>query len=206
MNGEQIYMKTANLIALAMAGSWLLADTALANFTNMRTIQEMCGPTQGHREWVDQTECVLRVLPLSDNPDLIPSNPYIGWYTAMALKMIDDVKNNRTSEAEARANVQQAYHEVMVRQAQAAESDLEQESIERQRVAAVKAEIQATKNERQAVYDDRAAAIAQARADRFCANAARSVEDTCSISTRNPKVGIGLCVAARILYAQQGCR
>jgi len=32
----------------------------------------------GHKELVDQTECVLRVMPQSNNPDLVPSDPYIG--------------------------------------------------------------------------------------------------------------------------------
>lgn len=45
---------------------------------SMGSIREMCGPKWGHREFVDQMECILRVLPKSNNPDLVPDNRYIG--------------------------------------------------------------------------------------------------------------------------------
>jgi hypothetical protein len=57
---------------------------------------------------------------------------------------------------------------------------------------------------RQSTIDDRNASIQQAKPDRFCASAAQSVEDTCSMETKNPKVAIALCATARILYAKQG--
>jgi hypothetical protein len=65
----------------------------------------------------------------------MPDNPYIGWYTQMALQMIDDVRNKRVTQADARENMQQAYHEVRVRQIQAAGDD--QESFERKRASVV---------------------------------------------------------------------
>ena len=173
---------------------------------NMGQINEMCGPKDGHREWVDHMECVLTVLPRSNNPDLLPANPYIGWYTSMAQKMIDDVKSKRISEGDAKEHVQQAYHEVLVRQQQAAADDIEQESVERRRLAALRAQEQAATNQQQAIYDEQNAEIDQARLDRYCAGAAKSVDDTCSVQTKNPKVGAGLCAAAKILYLQQGCR
>jgi hypothetical protein len=173
---------------------------------NMRSIQEMCGPKWGHKDLVDQTECVLRVVPQSNNPDLMPSDPYIGWYTRMALKMIDDLRDNKISESDAKENIQQAYHEVLIRQQQAANDQAEQETMERRRVRLARQQEQAEANARQSVIDDRNGAMAQARADQFCASAAQSVEETCAVQTKNPKVAIALCATARILYAQQGCR
>jgi len=70
-------------------------------------------------------------MPQSNNPDLVPSDPYIGWYTQMALKMVDDLRNSKISEADAQENMQQAYHEVMVRQQQAANEQSDQDAIER---------------------------------------------------------------------------
>jgi hypothetical protein len=195
-------LRVAGILTLLCCTYSVLAEPPL----NMSTIRNMCGPSQGHHDWPDQMECVLRVMPLSNNPDLMPSNPYIGWYTQMALNMIDDVKKNRISEFDARENVQQAYHEAMVRQSQAQEADNEAESLERRRVAAVNAQQQQSENNaQQEFYNDRRAARDQSQLDRFCANAAISVDDTCSINTRNRNVGIGLCVAARLLYANQGC-
>ena len=165
----------------------------------------MCGPESGHRDFIDQTECVLRVLPMSNNPDLVPANPYIGWYTQMALKMIDDVRSKHVSEAEARENVQQALHEVYVRQAQAARDENDQETFERKQTRIAQEQARAEADARQSAIDDRNNSIDQARLDRFCASAAQSVEDTCSIATRNPKAAVALCVTARILYAKQGC-
>jgi hypothetical protein len=180
-------------------------DIALAGVLNMRSIQEMCGPHEGHHDFADQTECVLRVLPLSNNPDLTPENPYIGWYTQVAIKMIDDVRNKRVSEAAARENLEQAYHEVYVRQLQAASDQYSLGAIERKQDRIVQEQIRADADARQAAIDDRNAAIEQARLDRFCASAAQSVDDTCSMATKNPRVGVALCVTARILYAKQGC-
>jgi hypothetical protein len=148
---------------------------------------------------------VLRVLPQSNNPDLVPANPYIGWYTQMALKMIDDIRNKRVSEAEARENMQQAYHEVYVRQIQAASEENDQDALERKRVRIAKEQARADADARQSTIDDRNSSIEQARLDRFCASAAQSVEDTCSMTTKNPKVAVALCVTARSLYAKQGC-
>jgi hypothetical protein len=102
--------------------------------------------------------------------------------------------------------MQQAYHEVMVRQQQAASDQSDQEAIERRRNRLAQQQEQAEANARQSVIDDRNAAVAQARADQFCASAAQSVEETCAIQTKNPKVAVALCATARILYAQQGCR
>jgi len=191
----------ASLLVLGLAPDFAAAEDVL----NMRSIQEMCGPKWGHHDFVDQTECVLRVLPQSNNPDLVPANPYIGWYTQMASKMIDDVRNKRVSEAEARENIQQAYHEVYTRQLQAARDTDDQEAIERKRVRIAQEQTRADADARQSVIDDRNASIDQARLDRFCASAAQSVEDTCSMTTKNPKVAVALCVTARILYAKQGC-
>jgi hypothetical protein len=180
-------------------------DFACAGILGMRSIQDMCGPQSGHHDFVDQTECILRVLPLSNNPDLVPDNPYIGWYTQMALKMIDDVRNKRVSEAEARENMQQAYHEVYVRQIQAASDQNDQEAFERKRTAIAQEQDRAASDARQSAIDDRNASIEQARLNRFCASAAQSVEDTCSAPMKNPKVAAALCATARILYAKQGC-
>jgi hypothetical protein len=191
----------ASLLVLGLAPDFATAEDVL----NMRSIQEMCGPKWGHHDFVDQTECVLLVLPQSNNPDLVPANPYIGWYTQMASKMIDDVRNKRVSEAEARENIQQAYHEVYTRQLQAARDTDDQEAIERKRVKIAQEQTRADADARQSVIDDRNASIDQARLDRFCASAAQSVEDTCSITTKNPKVAVALCATARILYAKQGC-
>ena len=171
----------------------------------MVQINEMCGPKWGHKDWADQTECRLTVMRNSDNPDLVPSNPYIGWYTAMARKMIDDVKAGRTSEGAAIENCEQAYHEVMLRQQQAVVDQLDRETAERHRFAAQTAFDQAAAEQRQAYYQEQDEAAYQARMDRFCFAASKSVDDTCSVQTKNPKVSIGLCVAAKILYAQQGC-
>jgi hypothetical protein len=197
-------MKFAALILAGIASS-LPFGLATAGVLDMRSIQEMCGPQSGHHDFVDQTECLLRVLPLSNNPDLVPANPYIGWYTQMALKMIGDVRNKRLSEAVARENMQQAYHEVYVRQIQAASDQNDQESYERKRASIVQQDARADADARQNVIDDRNASIDQARLDRFCASAAQSVEDTCSTATKNPKVAVALCATARILYAKQGC-
>jgi hypothetical protein len=172
---------------------------------NMRSIQEMCGPKWGHHDFVDQTECVLRVLPQSNNPDLVPANPYIGWYTQMALQMIDDLRNKRVSEAAAREHIQQAYHEVYLRQAQAASDQDDQESLQRKQVRMAQEQARADADARQSIVDDRNASLEQARLDRFCASAAQSVEDTCSVTTKNPKLAVALCATARILYARQGC-
>jgi hypothetical protein len=200
-------MKTSNALAAVMAALCVSPGFSSAQeVMNMRSIQEMCGPKWGHKELVDQTECVLRVMPQSNNPDLVPSDPYIGWYTQMALKMVDDLRNSKISEADAQENMQQAYHEVMVRQQQAANEQSDQDAIERRRIRLAQQQERAEANERQSVMDDRNAAIAQARADQFCASAAQSVQDTCAIQTTNPKVAIALCATARILYAQQGCR
>ena len=196
-------------ISMALAASLLALgfapNCATASVLNMRSIQDMCGPHEGHHDFVDQTECMLRVLPLSNNPDLVPDNPYIGWYTQMALKMIDDVRNKRLSEAEARENMQQAYHEVYVRQIQAASDQNDQESFERKRASIAQEQVRAAADARQSDIDDRDASIEQTRMDRFCASAARSVEDTCGIQTKNAKAAVALCVTARILYAKQGC-
>jgi hypothetical protein len=167
---------------------------------NMRSIQEMCGPKWGHKELVDQAECVLRVVPQSNNPDLMPSDPYIGWYTQMALKMIDDLRNNKISEGDAKENIQQAYHEVLIRQQQAANDHAEQETMERRRVRLARQQEQAEANARQSVIDDRNAAIVQARADQFCASAAPSVEETCAVQTRNPQRWQSPCVRPREFY------
>jgi hypothetical protein len=200
-------MRTPSALALAITALCLFAVFASAQeVMNMASIKEMCGPKWGHKDLVDQTECVLRVMPRSNNPDLMLSDPYIGWYTQMALKMIADLRNNKISEADAKENMQQAYHEVMVRQQQAASDQSDQEAIERKRIRLAQQQEQAEANARQSMIDDRDAAIAQARADQFCASAARSVEETCAVQTTNPKVAVALCVTARILYAQQGCR
>jgi hypothetical protein len=96
-------MKTAGALALAITAQCLFAGFAAAQeVMNMASIKEMCGPKWGHKELIDQTECVLRVMPQSNNPDLMPTNPYIGWYTQMAWKMIADLRNNKISEADAR--------------------------------------------------------------------------------------------------------
>jgi hypothetical protein len=195
----------AVLILVAIASS-IPADIAAAeDVLNMRSIQDMCGPKWGHRDFVDQTECMLRVLPQSNNPDLIPANPYIGWYTQMALKMIDDVRSKRVSEAEARENMQQAYHEVYLRQGQAATDQDAQEAFQRKQARIDQEQDRADADARQSVIDDRNASIEQARLDRFCASSSRSVEDTCSLETKNPKLAVALCATARILYAKQGC-
>lgn len=198
-------MKIAAICILSGIATSIPSDPATAGVLNMRSIQEMCGPKEGYRDFVDQTECVLRVLPLSNNPDLVPDNPYIGWYTQMALKMIDDVRNKRVSEFDARQNLQQAYHEVYVRQMQAASDQNDQEAFERKQVSIVEQQARADAGARQSVIDDRNASIKQARLDRFCASAAQSVEDTCSMETKSPKVALVLCATARILYAKQGC-
>src|ERR1700722_2704472 len=191
---------------LTAAGMLVLsANCATASVLNMRSIQDMCGPQVGHHHFVDQTQCVLRELRLSNNPDLVPDNPYIGWYTQMALKMIDDVRNKRISEFDARQNLQQALHEVYVRQAQAASDQGDQDALERKQARIAQEQDRADADPRQSVIDDRNASIEQARLDRFCASAARSVEDTCSAETKNPKVAVALCTTARILYAKQGC-
>jgi hypothetical protein len=198
--------KISGILGAAAAILCFSADFATAeDVLNLRSIQDMCGPRWGHRDFVDQTECMLRVLPQSNNPDLIPANPYIGWYTQMALKMIDDVRNKRVSEAEARENMQQAYHEVYVRQIQAARDQDDQETLERKQASIGQERVRADADARQSVIDDRNASIEQARLDRFCASAARSVEDTCSMETKNPRVAVALCATARILYAKQGC-
>jgi hypothetical protein len=200
-------MNTSSTLAVVVAVVCLSPGFSSAQeVMNMRSIQEMCGPKWGHKELVDQTECVLRVMPQSNNPDLMPSDSYISWYTQMALKMIDDLRNSKISEADAKENMQQAYHEVLVRQQQAANDQSDQEAIERKRIRLAQQQEQAEANARQSVIDDRNAAIAQTRADQFCASAARSVDETCAVQTTNPKVAIALCATARILYAQQGCR
>ena len=199
-------MKITAVLGLAMTTAFLFSGFAIAQeVMNMRSIQEMCGPKWGHHDFADQTECVLRVLPQSNNPDLVPANPYIGWYTQMALKMLDDVRNKRISEFDARQNLQQAYHEVYVRQAQAASDQDDQEASERKGARMAQEQTRADADARQSVIDDRNSSIEQARLDRFCASAAQSVEDTCSMTTKNPKVAVALCVTARILYAKQGC-
>jgi hypothetical protein len=190
---------------LAVIVASITAGSATAGVLDMRSIQEMCGPQSGHHDFIDQTECLLRVLPLSNNPDLVPDNPYVGWYTQMALKMIDDVRNKRVSEFDARQNLQQAYHEVYVRQIQATSDQNDQESLERKRARIAQEQDRADAGARQDAIDDRNASIEQARLNRFCASAARSVEDTCSLETKNPKVAVALCATARILYAKQGC-
>jgi hypothetical protein len=196
-------MKIAAVLALALLIPFGFATAQ--EVMNMRSIQEMCGPKWGHHDFVDQTECILRVFPQSNNPDLIPANPYFGWYTQMASKMIDDVRNKRISEFDARQNLQQAYHEVYVRQAQAASDQDDQEVSERKHARMAQEQTRADADARQSVIDDRNASIEQARLDRFCASAAQSVEDTCSMETKNPRVAIALCATARILYAKQGC-
>jgi hypothetical protein len=115
-------------------------------------------------------------MPLSNNADLMPSNPFIGWYTQMARKMIDDVKTKRISEADARDNIQQAYHEVMVRQAQDSRDQDEREAAARTRVRSAQAQEKATADAQQNAEDERAATIAQAKADQFCACAARALK------------------------------
>jgi hypothetical protein len=200
-------MKITRILALATTVLCLSSGfTSAQEVMNMRSIQEMCGPKWGIRTFVDQTECVMRVLPQSNNPVLVPTDPYIGWYTQMAWKMIDDVKNKRISEDDARDNVQQAYHEVLIRQAQAAKDQDNQEAMERKQDRLAQEQKRAEADARQSIVDDRNASIEQARLDRFCASAAQSVEDTCSVTTKNPKVAVALCATARILYAQQGCR
>jgi hypothetical protein len=112
-------MKTPTALALVITALCLSSGFASAqDVMSMASIKEMCGPKWGHKELIDQTECVLRVMPQSNNPDLMPTNPYNGWYTQMAWKMIADMRNNKISEADAKENMQQAYHEVMVRQQQ----------------------------------------------------------------------------------------
>jgi hypothetical protein len=101
--------------------------------------------------------------------------------------------------------MQQAYHEVYVRQLQAARDTEDQEATERRQASMAQQQARAEADARQNVIDDRNASIEQARLDRFCASAAQSVEDTCSMTTKNPKVAIALCATARILYAKQGC-
>ena len=123
----------------------------------------------------------------------------------MALKMIDDVRNKRISEFDARQNLQQALHEVYVRQAQAASDQGDQDALERKQARIAQEQDRADADARQSVIDDRNASIEQARLNRFCASAAQSVEDTCSMETKNPRVGLALCATARILYAKQGC-
>jgi hypothetical protein len=199
-------VKIVAILVLLLISGFLFCGSATAEeVLNMRSIQEMCGPKWGHHDFVDQTECMLRVLPQSNNPDLVPANPYIGWYTQMALKMIDDVRNKRVSEFDARQNLQQAYHEVYVRQAQAASDQDDQEAAERKRARLAQEQTRADADARQSVIDDRNASIEQARLDRFCASVAQSVQDTCAMEIKNPKVAVGLCVTARILYAKQGC-
>jgi hypothetical protein len=205
-NANQMFRMTKMSVFIAGMIVMLSVQIATAQeVMRMGAIQEMCGPKWGHHDFVDQTECVLRVLPQSNNPDLVPANLYIGWYTQMALKMIDDVRNKRVSEAEARENVQQAYHEVYVRQLQATSDQNDQEALERSRVRMAQKQVRADADARQGVADDRNAANEQARLDRFCAAAAQSVEDTCSVSTKNSRVALALCATARILYAKQGC-
>jgi hypothetical protein len=151
-------MKITAVVGLAMTTAFLFSGFAIAQeVMNMRSIQEMCGPKWGHHDFVDQTECVLRVLPQSNNPDLVPANPYVGWYTQMALKMVDDVRNKRVSEFDARQNLQQAYHEVYERQAQAASEEDVQESIQRKQLRIAqyqeRADVQARDAETQAASD-----------------------------------------------------
>jgi hypothetical protein len=140
-------------LLLGLAPDFVTAEDVM----NMRSIREMCGPQWGHHDFVDQTKCMLRVLPQSNNPDLVPTNPYIGGYTQMALKMIDDVRNKRISEFDARQNLQQAYHEVYVRQGQAASDQDDQESIEHKQFRIVqdqeRADVQARDAETQAASD-----------------------------------------------------
>jgi hypothetical protein len=199
-------MRIASTLAFAITASLLMLRISIAQeVMSMGSIREMCGPKWGHREFVDQTECILRVLPQSNNPDLVPANPYIGWYTEMASKMIDDVRNKRVSEVEARENVQQAFHEVYVRQLQAASDLNDQEAIQRKQVKMAQDQARAEADARRDLIDNQNASLEQARLDRFCASAAQSVQDTCSITTKNPKVAAALCVTARILYAKQGC-
>ena len=109
-------MKALVVLVLLLTASGAFAEE---DVLNMRQINEMCGPKYGHKDWVDQTECILVVLPRS---------------------------NNQNAEIE------------------------------------------------------------QARMDRYCSAAAKSVEDTCSIQTKNPKGAIGLCATTKVLYFQQGCR
>ena len=195
----------AALILAGIASSIPMRFATAEDVLNMGSIRDMCEPRWGHRDFVDQTECMLRVLPQSNNRDLVPANPYIGWYTQMALKMIDDVRNKRISEADARENMQQAYHEVYVRQIQAARDQDDQEALERKQAGIAQEQVRAEADARQSIIDDRNASIEQARFERFCASAAQSVEDTCAIQTNNPTAAIALCATARILYAKQGC-
>jgi hypothetical protein len=106
--------------SIAIATVAFSMQAASQGVMSMTDVRDTCGPRFGHHGFIEQTECVLRVMARSDNPDLMPTDPYIGWYTQMASKMIDDVRNNRISETDARDNVQQAYHEVLLRQQQAA--------------------------------------------------------------------------------------
>jgi hypothetical protein len=152
-------VKISGILAAASMIFCLSAGLATAeDVLNMRSIQDMCGPKDGHHDFVDQTECVLRVLPLSNNPDLVPENAYIGWYTQIALKMIDDVRNKRISEFDARQNLQQALHEVYVRQAQSASNQDDQESIERK-------ELRIAQDQERADAQAREAAEMQAASD-----------------------------------------
>ncbi|MGB6629686.1 MAG: hypothetical protein WBE52_00505 [Terriglobales bacterium] len=159
-------MKIAAVLALAVITPLFPVGFATAQeVLTMRSIQEMCGPKWGIRNFIDQTECVMRVLPQSNNPDLVPTDPYIGWYTQMAWKMIDDVRNKRISEDDARDNVQQAYHEVLIRQSQAARDQDDQKAMARKQVRLIQDQERAEAQSRDAA-ETQAASDAEQDRDR----------------------------------------
>jgi hypothetical protein len=108
----------------------------------MADIQEMCSSKNGHHGFINQTRCIQLVMTRSNNPDLLPSNPYIGLYNLQAEKLIEDVYRQRISEANANIELQKAYLDVLARQSAANESAARMRAIGQQQEQARQSEQQ----------------------------------------------------------------
>jgi len=75
----------------------------------MTDLREACSSRWGWHGFIAQTECIKRAMGKSNNPEFLPTNPYIELYTMEADKLVDDVRNKRISEAGAGLELQRVY-------------------------------------------------------------------------------------------------